>query len=260
MKSASSSCSKNSLSFIIGVMSRNVFDNPSFFSKYMELRKDYNHNDLLEHPGMCSLLPALKGKSVIDLGCGYGSYAHEFLDRGASSYLGIDSSENMIRRAMEDNGGEGIEYLRLNLDDLSSLSGSFDLAYSSLVFHYIEDFDRLLKNINGLLNPGGILLFSQMHPFVTASPSYNGYFEGDYFAFTSYPEEGRREGRWFKEKVVSYHRRLSSIINSISNNGFFIERILEPVPSDDAIRELPSLEKDLVRPTFLIVRARKDYS
>ena len=143
-------------------MSRNVFDNPSFFSKYMELRKDYNHNDLLEHPQMERLCPSLKGKRVIDLGCGYGSYARSFIEKGASYYLGIDASENMIRKAESENEGDNIEYRVMNLDDLGSIEGNFDLAYSSLVFHYIEDFDKLLRNVHSILNDGGILLFSQI--------------------------------------------------------------------------------------------------
>ena len=238
-------------------MSRNVFDNPSFFSKYMELRQDYNHNDLLEHPQMERLCPSLKGKRVIDLGCGYGSYAKSFIEKGASYYLGIDASENMIRKAESENEGDDIEYRVMNLDDLGSIEGNFDLAYSSLVFHYIEDFDKLLRNVHSILNDGGILLFSQMHPIISASYAYSGYFEGDYFAFSSYQEEGRREGHWFKQKVISYHRKMSSIINSLSSAGFMIEKISEPIPTSEAIRELPALEKDLTRPTFLIVKARK---
>lgn len=238
-------------------MSRNVFDNPSFFSKYMELRKDYNHNDLLEHPEMEKLCPDVRGKRVLDLGCGYGSYARSFIERGASYYLGIDSSESMIRKAKAENAGDNIEYKLMNLDDLDSFECRFDLAYSSLVFHYIDDFDKLLRAIHSILNNDGILLFSQMHPIISASNGYSGYFEGEYFAFSAYQEEGRREGHWFKQKVISYHRKMSTIMNALASNGFLIEKVLEPLPSAEAVRELPALEKDLVRPTFLIVRARR---
>ena len=96
-----------------------------------------------------------------------------------------------------------------------------------------------------------------MHPIISASYAYSGYFEGDYFAFSSYQEEGRREGHWFKQKVISYHRKMSTIMNALASNGFLIEKVLEPLPSAEAVRELPALEKDLVRPTFLIVRARR---
>ena len=235
----------------------NVFDNPSFFSKYMELRSDYNYNDYLEHPAMESLLPPLKGRSVLDLGCGYGAYAMSFMRKGASSYLGIDSSSHMIEKARAENSGSGISYRVLDLKSLDTLSTVFDVAYSSLVFHYIEDFDALLRNIYAILSDDGVLLFSQMHPLLTASYGYSGYFEGDYFAFSSYQEEGRREGHWFKQKVISYHRKMSTIMNALASNGFLIEKVLEPLPSAEAVRELPALEKDLVRPTFLIVRARR---
>lgn len=238
----------------------NVFDNPSFFSKYMELRSDYNYNDYLEHPAMESLLPPLKGRSVLDLGCGYGAYAMSFMRKGASSYLGLDSSSHMIEKARTENAGAGISYRVLDLKSLDTLSTVFDVAYSSLVFHYIEDFDTLLRNIYAILSDDGVLLFSQMHPLLTASYGYSGYFEGDYFAFSSYQEEGRREGRWFKEKVVSYHRRLSSILNSLSGSGFIVDRVLEPIPREEDIREFSQLERDLVRPTFLCIRAVKKKS
>ena len=76
-------------------------------------------------------------------------------------------------------------------------------------------------------------------------------------AFTGYQDEGRREGKWFKQKVISYHRKVSSIISTLSFNGFFVEKVVEPVPNEDLLMEFASLERDLIRPTFLIVRARK---
>ncbi len=238
-------------------MPANVFSNSDFFTRYMELRKELNYNDLLEHPEMEKLLPPLIGRSVLDLGCGYGAYAREFIEKGASSYLGLDSSELMIAKAEKENSGKNISYRKLDLGHLEELEGKYDLAYSSLVFHYIEDFDRLVRNINMKLNDGGILLFSQMHPLISASYGYSGYFESDYFAFTGYQDEGRREGKWFKQKVISYHRKVSSIISTLSFNGFFVEKVVEPVPNEDLLMEFASLERDLIRPTFLIVRARK---
>ncbi len=239
------------------VMSKNVFSNSSFFARYMELRKDLNHNDLLEHPEMMRLLGNIEGKSVLDLGCGSGSYAKEFISKGSSSYLGIDSSSLMIEKAKEDVKGDNISFRLLPLEKLGELSESFDIAYSSLVFHYIEDFEKLSKDIYNALNDNGVLLFSQMHPLLSATPAYQGYFLGDFFAFSSYQQEGRRDGKWFNEHVVSYHRRLSSIISTLSRSGFFVENVVEPIPSEEALMEFSKLQRDLVRPTFLIVKARK---
>lgn len=54
-------------------MSQNLYDNEKFFNLYKELKcKRNSANNLEEKPELISLLPNLKGKRVLDLGCGYG--------------------------------------------------------------------------------------------------------------------------------------------------------------------------------------------
>lgn len=57
---------------------------------------DTNYNDLLEQPAMRKLLPNLLGKSILDLGCGYGHNCIEFVEKGATKVVGIDISEKML--------------------------------------------------------------------------------------------------------------------------------------------------------------------
>ena len=47
---------------------------------------------------------------------------------------------------------------------------SFDLAYSSLAWHYIEDVAGLLTILHRAMVPGGHLIFSTEHPIYTAPP------------------------------------------------------------------------------------------
>ncbi|WP_339194898.1 hypothetical protein MKY27_10315 [Solibacillus sp. FSL R5-0449] len=56
---------------------------------------------------------------------------------------------------------------------------------------------------------------------------------------------------------MMYHRTIGTIINSLIINGLQIEKIVEPMPTDEAIELLPSLQKEQHRPSFLIVKARK---
>ena len=79
-------------------MSRqNIFDNETFFNGYKVLRESScNANDLIEQPAMRKLLPDLKGKTVLDLGCGYGHNCIDFVKRGADKVVGIDISEKKI--------------------------------------------------------------------------------------------------------------------------------------------------------------------
>lgn len=53
------------------------------------------YNAHLERPSMLSMLPDLKGKSVLDLGCGPGVYAEHFMNHGAT-VTASDISPDMI--------------------------------------------------------------------------------------------------------------------------------------------------------------------
>jgi len=70
-------------------------------------------------------------------------------------------------------------------------------------------------------------------------------------------DHGERSKDWFGEKVVKYHRNFEEIINTLINNGFTIEKILEPTPSEDAIKNNPKYVNQYDRPYFLFVRAKK---
>lgn len=240
-------------------MARNIFDNSTFFSEYMKLRSEKNYNDLLEQPEMAKLLPPLSGKAVLDAGCGYGANCRSFSECGAERVIGIDISKKMLEKARRENSLGNIEYLEKDMADISDLEGPFDLVYSSLAFHYVKDFEKLIQDIHGLLAPRGVLLFSQEHPVVTATKDYRGHFDDfGHYVFGDYQAEGKRYGTWFVKDVESYHRTAATILTTIAKNGFRITDVIEPVPSSMALRERPDLEKDFIRPTFLIVKAFKD--
>ncbi|MBQ6012616.1 MAG: class I SAM-dependent methyltransferase, partial [Firmicutes bacterium] len=67
-----------------------------------------------------------------------------------------------------------------------------------------------------------------------------------------------RESGWFVDRVKKYHRTFSTIINTLIEEGFAIERIAEPVPTEEQMRLYPSHADLMHRPDFLLVRAKKD--
>lgn len=70
---------------------QNIYDNEVFFEKYKELRRTSdNYNILVEQPAMLNLLHDLTGQKVLDLGCGFGVNAMNFVEREAKSVVGID--------------------------------------------------------------------------------------------------------------------------------------------------------------------------
>ncbi len=244
---------------------QNIFDNKTFFEGYKALRdNDINYNDLLEQPAMAKMLPDIDGKSVLDLGCGYGHNCLDFINRGAEKVIGIDISEKMLSVAREESSHSKIEYCNMSMTDISKLDVKLDFIYSSLAFHYVKDFDAFAKDMYSVLNNGGQLLFSQEHPIITATVDGNGHFNKDEngnrvsYTFSNYNEPGERRIHWYVDGVVKYHRTVSNIINALAKAGFIIEEVCEPVPEEWAIEKLPTIIKEYIKPNFLIVKARKE--
>lgn len=211
---------------------------------------------------MTAMLPDLQGKTALDLGCGCGYNCTDFIRRGAKRVLGIDISEKMLCAAKKKSFNTQIEYKRLSMTEISSLNEKFDFVYSSLAFHYIEDFKKLTEDIFGLLNKGGILLFSQEHPFITASPKTGGFnLDTDgkrvSFTFSDYSTSGPRKAHWLNTDYVKFHRTVADIFTVLAKSGFIIKEVCEPLPDMEAVEKCPEMAGEFVRPNFLIIKAVK---
>jgi len=241
---------------------QNIYDNPVFFDGYRKLRGNPDNANLLEEkPALFSLAPNLVGKSVLDLGCGYGENCAEFKRLGANKITGVDISEKML--AIAETETSGIEYIRADMSDLSSIPCRYDIVFSSLAVHYILDFYRLCAQVAGLLYDGGYFIFSQEHPLTTAPLKGVSWTKDEtshqmYYNLSDYARSGRRETTWIVDGVVKYHRTFSEIVNALTSYGFVVEKILEPIPDEATIKRLPSFESALHKPNFLLIRARKE--
>jgi len=240
---------------------QNIYDNQTFFDGYKQLRDNPdNANVLEEKPALFSLLPDLNGKSVLDLGCGYGENCAEFLRLGAVRVVGVDVSEKMLAVAKTET--KGVEYIRADMNDLFEIQGKYDMVTSSLAVHYIADFHKLCMQIAHLLYIGGYFIFSQEHPLTTApidgvSWTKDRYGKKVHYNLSDYARTGKREVSWFVDGVIKYHRTFSDIIAELISSNFVVEEMLEPVPSDDIVNRLPHLKDEFHKPNFLLIKARK---
>lgn len=170
----------------------------------------------------------------------------------------MDISEKMLEIAKTESADEKITYLNMSMTDIETLGEKFDFIYSSLAFHYIENFNSFAKAMYNSLNDGGQLLFSQEHPIITATVDGKGHFNKDKndnrisYTFSDYHRTGKRVITWYVDGVVKYHRTFSDIMNALANAGFIIEH-----PEPWAIEKLPTMAKEYIKPNFLIVKARK---
>ncbi|MBQ8439982.1 MAG: class I SAM-dependent methyltransferase [Clostridia bacterium] len=242
---------------------QNIYDNEIFFEGYRKIRKkEGNANDLFEIPALLSMMPDLKGKRVLDLGCGYGEHCKLFVDRGAKRVLGIDISQKMLEIAEAENSDLKIEYRNMPMENVSSISEAFDVAVSSLALHYVEDFAGVVKSVYHLLDQGGIFLFSQEHPLVTCHSRGSRWTKDEngkklHLNLSDYGVSGERTTTWFVDDLKIYHRTFSEIINTLTEVGFSIEKMIEPLPSKELLEQYPE-HKDLFhKPDFLLLKVRK---
>jgi SAM-dependent methyltransferase len=242
-------------------MTQNIYDNPEFFAGYSQLGRSVEGLDgAAEWPALRALLPELLGRTVVDLGCGFGWFCRWAREQGAAQALGLDVSENMLTRARADTADAAISYERADLERLELPGGSFDLAYSSLALHYVERLDALLATVHRALKADGTLVFSVEHPIYTA-PSQPGWV-ADAAGRRTWPVdgyllEGPRTTDWLAKGVVKQHRTIGTYLNLLLRLGFSLAHVEEWGPTEVQIAARPSLADERQRPPFLIVAAKR---
>jgi SAM-dependent methyltransferase len=225
--------------------------------RYAALIDTKPHNAYYERPATLSLLPSVRGKRVLDAGCGPGVYAQILVKRGAK-VVGVDISPKMLRLARERVGSKA-KFHRADLAKPMRFlkRGSFDVVISTLAIPYIRNLAPLFKEFYRVLTKGGTLVFSDGHPF------------GDYLFFKK-----RRKSKYYFETelvgctwrgfglpvyVPGYRRPLSALLNPLLEAGFKLERILEPLPTREFKKADPKNYRRLMHmPAFICIRARKE--
>ena len=243
-------------------MKENKYDDQVFFQKYSEMtRSREGLAGAGEWPELRKLLPDFQGLSVLDVGCGYGWHCKYAAEHGAAYVLGTDISRKMLKVAAARNSGANIEYRLSAMEDLQFPDASFDVVLSSLAFHYAADFPVLVRNIGRWLRPGGKLIFSVEHPVFTAYGSQDWYYDENgnilHFPVDNYYLEGKRDAVFLGERVTKYHRTLTAYLGTLLENGFQLQRVVEPKPPEHMM-DIPGMENELRRPMMLLVSARKE--
>jgi SAM-dependent methyltransferase len=214
------------------------------------------YNSLYERPAMLDLMPPLAGARVLDAGCGAGWYAAELARRGAF-VTAIDVSAAMIEHARERFTspplGDLSSRVELRVADLErplsfAADASFDGVVCSLALHYLREWEPPLAEFRRILKPEGWVVLSTHHPAA----------EQRRFDPPRYLEIELVEDYWKWVGTVRYYRRpLSAIVDALATAGLAVERLVEPLPTEEFRRRRPdSYERLLKQPEFLLVRAR----
>jgi len=182
------------------------------------------HNPLMEveHATVLSLLPEVRGQTVLDAGCGSGRYLRELGHRGARA-IGMDLSPAMLDRARETT----TRIARADIRALPFDAMSIDLVVCGLALGDVAELELALIEMARVLRPGGRVVYSVVHPTGEAA-GWSRTFESD----------GRQwaiDGFWHS---LDRHRQACAAA------GFTIEEWREP-------------EISAGQPAVLVVRAQR---
>lgn len=128
---------------------RNEYENEAFFQQYAQMSR--SREGLFaagEWHQLNPLFPSLEGKSVLNLGCGYGWHCKFVVEQGARKVLGLDLSQKMIEEAKRRNCGEGILDRVCGIEEYEYPETAWDCGASNLALHYIEDLDSIKKSLS----------------------------------------------------------------------------------------------------------------
>ncbi len=202
------------------------------------------------------LLGDVQGKRVLELGCGSGQAAIVLARQGAHA-IALDASARQLaaaRRAAEAHEVR-VEWHHGDLADLAFLrADSIDLALSVHALAEVEDFDRVLRQVQRVLRPGGAFVFSYEHPVTLCTGRDTeadgalplGRLEVRRSYFDRAPLAVDRDG----EAVMLYSRTIGDVFAALGRAGFRIDVLLEPEP-------LRSADPGPAVPTSIVWRARK---
>ncbi|MGH1489634.1 MAG: SAM-dependent methyltransferase, partial [Acidimicrobiales bacterium] len=128
---------------------------------------------------------------------------------------------------------------------------------SRMALHYVHDLAAVCKAAHRALVPGGRLLFSVVHPVLSASDQpiegpRTDQLVDDYFV------PGPRERQWFNRPVTWYHRTVEQYITTLIKNSFAIDGLREGEPVEALFDgDRAEFQRRQRVPVFLIINARR---
>lgn len=207
-----------------------------------------SYSNQIEWRAIKEILPNLKDKKILDLGCGTGRFSFLFEKLSPKRIVGVDFSEEMIKigEQIAKVNNSIVELLNCSIENLSIFnSNEFDFIFSSTTLHYIRNLDNIMKEISRLMTDNGTCILSVIHPVYSACYPVvheNGEFPKDEEWCIGYLNKDVRAyiQPWIEYNPeienylsYSYHHTMSDYINSILKAGLQIKQLIEPLPPEE---------------------------
>lgn len=208
----------------------------------------------------------IDGKRVLSLAGGGGWDAVLLAELGATTTL-FDISKRQLAtvRALARDRGTKLRFVQGDMRDLSVFAADeFDIVshHHSMVF--VPDAARVIGEVSRILAPGGIYVFSTMHPVaLRMQETWTGtgwgfkqrYFEDGHIPFEDAVWEFGKVK--VEARTLEYGHRTSDLVNACAKHGLLVDGLWEFSPSYAGGEPGSADELERYLPAYLEIRARR---
>lgn len=189
---------------------------------------DWSRRAVLD-PALEKILPDVRGKMVLDLGCGEGRYSRVLRDKGAH-VVGIDPVPEFVDQARRRDAKS--TYIEAVAEQIPLGDETFDMVLSYLSLVDIPDLASASREICRLLKPHGELIIVNISNLASATEGWVKDEQGrkTHRTVDRYMEHFSLDIEWRNIQVRNFHRPLSYILGLFLDNGFVLTKFVEPLP------------------------------
>jgi ubiquinone/menaquinone biosynthesis C-methylase UbiE len=180
------------------------------------------------------VLPEMKGRDVIELGCGTGYFGAWLKRAGARRVVGVDVTPAQLATAREMNleFGLGLEFIEANAEDVPLPDASFDVAFSEYGASIWCDASRWIPEAARLLRPGGEVIFMR-NTDLSAVCSLDDEKVGERLVL---PLRGMNRLDWTSDgPSTEFHISTSEMFQLLRRTGFDVLDFRELYAAEDAV-------------------------
>ena len=190
---------------------------------------DWSRRAILDQ-AVGQILKDIRGKDILDLGCGEGRYCRVLQQRGAN-VTGVDPVPQFISHARSLDSVS--TYMEGKAEELPFADNAFDVILSYLSIVDISDLETASQEIARVIRNQGQLVIATISNIASTTPSWvkDGDGKKAYRKVDRYMEHFAMDLEWRNIRIRNYHRPLSYVLGLFLNKGFALTEFDEPLPA-----------------------------
>ncbi|MBZ9572426.1 class I SAM-dependent methyltransferase [Patescibacteria group bacterium] len=224
---------------------------------YTDIPRVYLMNKVME-----KAIGDLKGKIVLEAGCGDGFFIPNLLKKNPKKIIGIDISKWLLDYAKKRIKSKKVEFHQIDLTKkLNFKNNFFDIIVSYNVLQEIKDISTSIKEMARVLKKGGRLIISITHPlyhlFLSATETRNSSSLENLKRYPKVEPIHSSAIKGFEKSFVVYRKPISLYVNEIVKNGLKIIEMKDILVSKEVGKLSKKHRKRIGAPIFLLFKVEK---